>query len=105
MNDNVIKLENEIRTSLRNRGEFPRSIKEKSILEFIRLVPNTDLIHKKPRTFDFSTMYTCLPHQKTLLIFASQSKKLPISNGRLLVLLLSYLTTMIYLHLRKLTVF
>jgi len=24
----------------------------------------TDLIHKKPRTFDFSTMYTCLPHEK-----------------------------------------
>ena len=28
----------------------------------------TDLIHKKPRTFDFSTMYTCLPHEK---IFAN----------------------------------
>ena len=28
----------------------------------------TDLSHKKPRTFDFSTMYTCLPQEK---IFAN----------------------------------
>jgi len=44
MDDNVVKLENEIRNSLGNRGEFPRSNKEKSILDFIRIVHSHESI-------------------------------------------------------------